>query len=35
VADHVAVLESGRKVWQGASAEARDNTGMIDAMLGL
>jgi branched-chain amino acid transport system ATP-binding protein len=35
VADHVAVLESGRKVWQGASGEARDNTGMIDAMLGL
>lgn len=35
VADLVCVLESGRQVWNGTAAEARDNTRMIDALLGL
>ena len=35
VADDVTVLESGRAVWRGSAAEARDSTEMIDACLGL
>ena len=35
VADRVCVLESGRSVWEGPAAEAKDNTGMIDRLLGL
>jgi branched-chain amino acid transport system ATP-binding protein len=35
VADQVCVLESGRSVWQGSAAEAKNNTEMIDALLGL
>lgn len=35
VADHVTVLESGNKVWEGTAADARDNSAMIDAILGL
>ena len=35
VADQVCVLESGKDVWQGTAAEARDNAGLIDALLGL
>ena len=35
VADHVIVLESGNKVWEGSAADARDNSVMIDAILGL
>lgn len=35
VADQVCVLESGRAVWQGSAAEAKNNTAMIDALLGL
>jgi branched-chain amino acid transport system ATP-binding protein len=35
VADHVTVLESGRVVWSGSVAEARDSADIIDACLGL
>lgn len=35
VADDVTVLESGRTVWQGTAADARNSTDMIDACLGL
>jgi branched-chain amino acid transport system ATP-binding protein len=35
VADQVCVLESGRTVWKGSATEARDNTAMIDTLLGL
>ena len=35
VADRVTVLESGREVWKGSAAEARDSSEMIDACLGL
>jgi len=35
VADRVCVLESGKEVWQGTAANARDNAGLIDALLGL
>jgi len=35
VADRVCVLESGKAVWQGTAGKARDNAGLIDALLGL
>lgn len=35
VADHVTVLESGNKVWDGTAGDARDSSEMIDAILGL
>jgi len=35
VADHVCVLESGKEVWQDTADKARDNAGLIDALLGL
>jgi branched-chain amino acid transport system ATP-binding protein len=35
VSDQVVVLESGRAVWQGTSAEAKENTDLIDSLLGL
>ena len=35
VADRVCVLESGKEVWHGTAANARDNAGLIDALLGL
>jgi len=35
VADDVTVLESGRVVWSGTAAEAKDSTDIIDACLGL
>ncbi len=35
MADRVAVLESGRKVWQGSAAAARDDPALIEAYLGL
>jgi branched-chain amino acid transport system ATP-binding protein len=35
VADRVCVLESGKDVWQGTAEKARDNAGLIDALLGL
>ena len=35
VADRVCVLESGNEVWQGTARKARDNTALIDALLGL
>ena len=35
VADEVTVLESGKTVWKGSAAEARDSTDLIDACLGL
>jgi branched-chain amino acid transport system ATP-binding protein len=35
VADRVCVLESGKAVWQGTADKARDNAGLIDALLGL
>ena len=35
VADHVCVLESGRSVWQGTAADARDDPALIDAYLGI
>jgi len=35
IADRVCVLESGRDVWQGTAAAARDDPAMIDAYLGL
>jgi len=35
VADRVCVLESGKEVWQGTAEKARDNAGIIDALLGL
>ncbi len=34
-ADRVCVLESGKEVWQGTAARARDNAALIDALLGL
>ena len=34
-ADQVCVLESGREVWQGTAGQAKRNTEMIDALLGL
>jgi branched-chain amino acid transport system ATP-binding protein len=34
-ADRVCVLESGRPVWQGSSADAQDNSELIDSLLGL
>jgi branched-chain amino acid transport system ATP-binding protein len=35
VADRVCVLESGKEVWQGTAARAKDNAALIDALLGL
>ncbi|MSP89773.1 MAG: ABC transporter ATP-binding protein [Alphaproteobacteria bacterium] len=35
VADRVVVLESGRAVWRGSAAEARGNSAVIDAYLGV
>lgn len=35
VADRVCVLESGQDVWNGAAAEARSDSQLIDALLGL
>jgi branched-chain amino acid transport system ATP-binding protein len=35
VADRVCVLESGKEVWQGTAEKARENTALIDALLGL
>jgi len=35
VADRVAVLESGRPVWTGTAAEAREHPALIEAYLGL
>ncbi len=35
VADKVCVLESGRVTWQGAAADARADTAMIEARMGL
>lgn len=35
VADHVCVLESGKTVWKDTADKARDNAGLIDALLGL
>ena len=35
MSDHVCVLESGRGVWAGTSAEAAGNPEMIDTLLGL
>jgi branched-chain amino acid transport system ATP-binding protein len=35
VADHVCVLESGKTVWKDTSEKARDNSDLIDALLGL
>ena len=35
VADDVCVLESGRTVWRGSAAQARQDTGMLDQLLGL
>ncbi|CAB1082756.1 Branched-chain amino acid transport ATP-binding protein LivF (TC 3.A.1.4.1) [Olavius algarvensis Delta 1 endosymbiont] len=35
VADRVCVLESGKEVWQDTADKARDNAGLIDALLGL
>ena len=35
IADRVCVLESGRAVWQGSGAAAREDPTMIDAYLGL
>ena len=35
VADRVCVLESGKAVWNGTAVKARDNAGLIDALLGL
>ncbi len=35
VADHVCVLESGRTVWQGKAAEARNDPTLAAAYLGL
>ncbi len=35
VADRVCVLESGHDVWNGTAVEARNNSHMIDALLGL
>ncbi|MBM3599309.1 MAG: ABC transporter ATP-binding protein [Alphaproteobacteria bacterium] len=34
-ADRVCVLESGRAVWRGSAAEARGNSAVIDAYLGV
>ncbi len=34
VADRVCVLESGQDVWNGAAAEARNDSQLIDALLG-
>lgn len=34
LADRVCVLESGRDVWQGSAAEARDNPALVEAYLG-
>ena len=35
VADDVCVLESGRAVWQGTAQEARQDSSLVDAYLGL
>ena len=35
VADRVCVLESGKVVWKDTAEIARDNAGLIDALLGL
>jgi branched-chain amino acid transport system ATP-binding protein len=35
ISDRVCVLESGRAVWQGAAAEAREDPGLIEAYLGM
>lgn len=35
IADTVCVLESGREVWKGAAADARDNPALVEAYLGL
>ncbi|MGH6945280.1 MAG: hypothetical protein ACREH6_13800 [Geminicoccaceae bacterium] len=34
-ADRVCVLESGRAVWQGTGAQAREDPALIEAYLGL
>ncbi len=35
ISDHACVLESGRAVWQGEAAEARNDPGLIEAYLGM
>ena len=35
VANRVCVLESGKVVWKDSAEKARDNAGLIDALLGL
>ncbi len=35
IADKVAVLESGREVWSGSAAEAREHPGLIEAYMDL
>jgi ABC-type branched-subunit amino acid transport system ATPase component len=35
VADRITVLESGRPVWAGTAAEAREHPALIEAYLGL
>nr|WP_070206102.1 ABC transporter ATP-binding protein [Deferribacter desulfuricans] len=35
VADHVVVLESGRKVWEGSREDAMTDSSLIEAYLGL
>lgn len=35
VADSICVLESGRNVWQGAATEAKNDTKLVNAYLGL
>ena len=35
VADSITVLESGKTAWNGKAEDAKDNSAMIDALLGL
>jgi ABC-type branched-subunit amino acid transport system ATPase component len=35
ISDQVCVLESGRAVWQGPAAEARNDPALIEAYLGV
>jgi branched-chain amino acid transport system ATP-binding protein len=35
VADQICVLESGKTVWKSSAGEARDNSALIDAFLGI
>jgi branched-chain amino acid transport system ATP-binding protein len=35
IADYVTVVESGKKVWEGTAEEAKNDSSLIDAFMGI